>query len=132
MNVKPIPESFCNNLLILLRCVPACFYFPTRPAILNTCSVWLMIPQRFPMPNCTMKQSQWGHNFIQHRVCQSVCECAWRLLASHACLPDCYCTMKRLQRGTFSQPHSLALFKKNLVWPCYGIKFGFYFLYTSL
>lgn len=42
-----------------------------------------------------------GDIILYGTVSQSVCVCV-ALLASHACLPNCYCTMKQLQRETFS------------------------------
>lgn len=87
--------------------------------LLQTCSVCLMSPRRFPVTYCTMEQSQRRNNFIQHDVCQSVCICA-SLLASHACLPVSYCAMKQLQGDTFSELHWLATFLKTF----YGLIIG--------
>lgn len=116
------------HLGILLRyTVIMCVHFFIIPALVNMQCVFLMNPQCFPMSQCATKQTQRRHEFIQH----CVCICA-SLLASHACLPDSYSTMKQLQRETFSWPHLLTALKKKLLWPHDMVKSGFLFPHRSL
>lgn len=76
-------------------------------------------------PNCTIKQSQGRHYLTRLCVCHSVCVCA--------CLPDCECTMKQLQRETFSFYALNKFKKKNLTMTTlYNITWIFFFPYISL